>query len=82
MEIYTYVFFYEFFKINFYWSIFALQCCVSFYYTAKWVSYTYTFISSFLDFLPIFFYGFYIFSSYMQAFDGFWVNFSMDIICI
>ena len=34
------------FIINFYWSIVALQCCVSFYSTAKWVSYPYTSIPS------------------------------------
>ena len=38
-------------KINFYWSIVALQCCVSFSCTATWISYTY--IPSFLDILPI-----------------------------
>ena len=27
----------------FYWTLFALQCCVNFYCTAKWTSYTYTF---------------------------------------
>ena len=27
--------FFPFFKINFYWSIAALQCCVSFYYITK-----------------------------------------------
>ena len=27
-----------FFLIGFYWSIFVLQCCVSFWCTAKWIS--------------------------------------------
>ena len=36
-----------------YWSIVALQCCASFCYTAKWISYMYTHIPSFLNFLPI-----------------------------
>ena len=31
----------------------ALQFCVTFYCTAKWISYTCTYIPSFLDFLPI-----------------------------
>ena len=42
-----------FLKINFYWSIVALQCCASFYCIAKWISFTYTYIPSFLAFLPI-----------------------------
>ena len=39
-----------FFLINFYWSILALQCCVSFYCTAKWISYTLTYIPSLFRF--------------------------------
>ena len=30
----------NYFLINFYWSIVALQCCVTFYGTAKWISHT------------------------------------------
>ena len=41
------------FKINFYWCIFALQCCVGSYCTAKWISWTYTCIPYLLDFLLI-----------------------------
>ena len=41
------------FKINFYWSIVALQCYIIFYCTAKWISYTYTFVPYLLDLFPI-----------------------------
>ena len=42
------------FLINFfYWNIVDLQCCISFRYTAKWFSYTYTNIHSFSDSFPI-----------------------------
>ena len=36
-----------------YWSIVDLQCCVSFRCTAKWFSYTYTYIHSFSNSFPI-----------------------------
>ena len=39
----TCVWFFFFFKINFYWNIVDLQCCVSFRYTGKWVNSTYTY---------------------------------------
>ena len=42
-----------YFLINFHWSIVALEYCVSFCYTAKWISCAYTCIPSLLDFLPI-----------------------------
>ena len=35
------------------WNIVALQCHVSFFCTAKWISHKYTYILSCLDFLPI-----------------------------
>ena len=42
-----------FFFLTFYWSIVTLQCYVSFYCIARWISYTETYIPSCLDFLPI-----------------------------
>ena len=42
-----------YFSINFYWSIAALQLCVSFYCTAQSISCMYTYIPSFLGFYPI-----------------------------
>ena len=46
---------FSFFNLIFilYWSIVDLKCCVSFRYTAKWFSYTYTYIHSFSDSFPI-----------------------------
>ena len=44
---------YFFLLINFYWSVVSLQCCISFRHTAKWVTFTYTYIHSSSDFLPI-----------------------------
>ena len=49
----------SFFLINFYWSIFGLQCCVNFCCTVKWTGYMYVYIymyiyALFLDFLPIY----------------------------
>ena len=41
------------FVFNFYWNIVDLQHCVSLCCTAKWISYTYTYIHSFLDSFPI-----------------------------
>ena len=39
--------------IYFYVSRVALHCCVSFCYKAKWINHMYTYIPSFLNFLPI-----------------------------
>ena len=40
-------------KNKFYWSLVDLQCYVSFRYTAKWISYTYTYIHSYFRFFPV-----------------------------
>ena len=42
-----------FFSFCFYWRIVALQCCVYFCSTAKWIGYMYMYLPSCLDFLPI-----------------------------
>ena len=43
------------FYFLFYWSIVHLQCCVNFYYTSKWFSYTY--ICIYIFFHVLFHYG-------------------------
>ena len=40
-------------KNKFYWSLVDLQCYVSFRCTAKWISYTYTYIHSYFRFFPV-----------------------------
>ena len=44
---------YQFVFSLFNWSIVDLQCCVSFGCPAKWFSYTYMYINSFLDSFPL-----------------------------
>ena len=48
----------------FYWRIVDLHCCVSFQYTAKWFSHTYTYIHFFRSFL-------------IQVITEYWVDFSV-----
>ena len=43
-------FIYLFYEINFYWSIVALQCCISFYCRAKLISCTHTLFPLFFGF--------------------------------
>ena len=45
LNLYTILFSFKFF----YWSIVHSQCCVSLRCTAKWISYTYTYVHSLLD---------------------------------
>ena len=37
-----------------YWSIIDTQCCISFCYTAKWISYTYIYIYIYISLSPLF----------------------------
>ena len=44
---------YSFLYLKFFWNIVDLPCCVSFRYTAKWISYMYMYIHSLSDSFPI-----------------------------
>ena len=52
-RIWSHILFYFILFYFFNWSIAALQYCVSLYCIAKWISCTYAYIPSFLDFLLI-----------------------------
>ena len=63
---------FSFFFFN--WVIIALQCCISFCFTAKWISYMYTYIPSFLHFLPI-----YVTTDHLVEFPVLYSRFSLVI---
>ena len=44
INLFSFLFFFIVFFEHLYWSIIALQCCVSFRFITKWISYTYTYV--------------------------------------
>ena len=52
LKVYFRFLFFFLFYLNFYWNIIALQFCVSFCCTVKWISHKFTYIPSFLDLPP------------------------------
>ena len=52
--VWAFVFCFVIFLVNSYWSIVALQGCIHFCCTEKWIWYTDTYIFSFLDYFPVY----------------------------